>query len=179
MSRESKLPIKFVITDVDGILTPPCFIYTVDGKVAKQFSVSDSLMMDLYVKFYGVEIIALTGDASGMDVTKRRFSDINLDIDVHECKNSKKAEWVKAFIELNGLSKSEVIYLGDDIYDFLVFDEVEWSATVPSALPHIKKFATYVAERDGGSSAFSEILWAFAEGQGRDVIADIEEHAGS
>ena len=70
-----------LVRDVDGVLTTGHFIYTVDGKAAKVFGPDDHDAL-LLVKPY-LDVIAITGDRRGFDITKKRVAeDMNLRLEL-------------------------------------------------------------------------------------------------
>lgn len=145
-----------IISDCDGIFTSANISCEVDGKRGKLFSVNDSLTVDFIQEKYAdkLDFLVLTGDSGmGLEVTKNRLE--YMGVNFAQCKNAYKYAYIKA----NYPDLSKVAYIGDDIYDFAIFQEVAYSATVCNAPEIIKKHAYYVSPYEGGKNALTDILF--------------------
>jgi len=65
----------------------------------------------------------------------------------------KRIEWIKDRFDLK-----ETIYMGDGIFDTLVFDKVKYSIAPANALDLTQKKADYVTKRRGGEGALAEAI---------------------
>jgi 3-deoxy-D-manno-octulosonate 8-phosphate phosphatase (KDO 8-P phosphatase) len=145
-----------IISDCDGIMTSANITYTVEGKRQKHFSVNDSLIVNFVQDVYGdtFDITVLTGDSGpGLEVTKQRLEYLN--VPFVKCKNVKKYAYIKDNYRI-----SNVIYIGDDIYDFAIFRECAFGCTVSNAPQIVKKHAHYVSDYEGGKNGFTDIIFA-------------------
>jgi 3-deoxy-D-manno-octulosonate 8-phosphate phosphatase (KDO 8-P phosphatase) len=141
-----------IISDCDGIMTSANITYTVE----KHFSVNDSLIVNFVQDVYGdtFDITVLTGDSGpGLEVTKQRLEYLN--VPFVKCKNVKKYAYIKDNYRI-----SNVIYIGDDIYDFAIFRECAFGCTVSNAPQIVKKHAHYVSDYEGGKNGFTDIIFA-------------------
>jgi 3-deoxy-D-manno-octulosonate 8-phosphate phosphatase (KDO 8-P phosphatase) len=144
-----------IISDCDGILTSANIQCGVDGKRSKLFSVNDSLTVPFMLNTYGdkLDFVVLTGDGgTGLEVTRNRLE--YMKVPFVQCKNAHKYAYIKANYNMD-----QVIYIGDDIYDFAIFQECAYSATVCNAPAIIKKYAKYVSPYEGGKNALTDILF--------------------
>jgi len=161
-----------IITDVDGIMTSANITYTAEGKRQKHFSVNDSLAMDFYRDCLRdrFDIIALTGDQGpGLEVTKQRLAQLSLGF--ISCKNINKYGYIR-----DNYDMSKVVYIGDDIYDFAIFQECALGCTVSNAPAIVLKHADYVSLYEGGKNAFTDILFAIFSHFGVDVEQELSEY---
>jgi len=161
-----------IISDCDGIMTSANLTYSAEGKRQKHFSVNDSLAIDFFKAKYAdkFDIIVLTGDKGpGLEVTKSRLEQIGLDF-VH-CKNVFKYAYIKANYDI-----SKVVYIGDDIYDFAIFQECAFGCTVNNAPEILHNHAHYISPYEGGKSAFTDILFAIAKHYGCNVEQDLLQY---
>jgi 3-deoxy-D-manno-octulosonate 8-phosphate phosphatase (KDO 8-P phosphatase) len=145
-----------IISDCDGIFTSANIQCDAEGKRGKMFSVNDSLTVDFINEKFGdvVDLVVLTGDSGqGLEVTKTRLE--YMGIPFVPCKNVYKYAYIKANYDI-----SKVVYIGDDIYDFAIFKECMFGATVCNAPDVVKKHAHYVSSFEGGKSALTDILFA-------------------
>ena len=139
--------------DFDGCLGTINTFYSKAGKTLKSVSASDSLVIDVLQKSGIVNnVTVITGDSTGFVITKARIFDLGYEL-VY-CKNKNKYNYI--------LEKEDtfdnVIYIGDDIYDVLIFDKVKYSGAPSSAIPFVKEYANYISECPGGKGAVSDLL---------------------
>jgi 3-deoxy-D-manno-octulosonate 8-phosphate phosphatase (KDO 8-P phosphatase) len=158
-----------IISDCDGIFTSANIHCDAHGKRSKMFSVNDSLTVDFIQEAYSdlLDIKVLTGDVGhGLEVTKNRLDYMNLEF-VH-CKNVSKYSYIKDNYDI-----SKVIYIGDDIYDFAIFKECRFGATVCNAPNIVKKYASYISSYEGGKNALTDILFKILDELGIDYETDL------
>ena len=87
---------------------------------------------------------------------RKRFELLGV-TEVHD-KISDKKETLKAIMEKHGLQKHHVLYMGDDIPDLLVFDEVGIAACPRDSAVDVLKGADYISPLDGGKGCVREII---------------------
>lgn len=144
----SKQKLKNLILDVDGVFTDGKFYYSIEGKIMKKFGPEDndglSLLKD---KLY---IHAISGDKRGFPITKKRIAeDMQLPLDLVSTYD--RLSWIKSKFDL-----SETIYMGDGIYDSLVFKEVAYSIAPANAFFKTKERADFITNARGGEGAVAE-----------------------
>ena len=143
---------KNFILDVDGVLTDGKFHYTDQGKVMKVFGSDDADALNLIKD--DMNILFISGDKKGFEISKKRVEDMGFEI--RYASTSQRVNWIKTncFYNLN-----ETIYMGDGIFDSLVFDEVGFSIAPANAFEHTKKQASIVTKRKGGEGAVAEAVF--------------------
>ena len=140
-------PSVFLI-DVDGVMTTGHFIYTENGKSMKIFGPDDHDGLSLLKKFLKIEFV--TGDTSGLNITKKRIVD-DMKFPLHVVSTIKRINWINDHYNPN-----EVIYMGDGIFDHYVFKKIGYSIAPKNADQLSKNLADYVTERKGGDRAVAE-----------------------
>ena len=144
-----KNPKNFII-DVDGVLTDGKFHYSTSGKVMKVFGPDDNDALHLIKdKIY---IHMVSGDKRGFAITKKRIDDMKFPLDL--VSTFERVEWMAKRFNLD-----EIIYIGDGIFDAMVFDKVGYAIAPENAFPETKKFADYVTKAKGGEGAVAEACW--------------------
>ena len=138
---------KVFILDVDGILTDGGFYYSEDGKVLKKFGPDDNDALKILEKY--IEIRFVSGDKRGFPISQKRVEDMGFKIDL--VSTSKRIEWIK-----EKYNPSEVIYMGDGIFDSIVMKEVAYSIATSDSDEFAQKAASYVTKRIGGHRAVAE-----------------------
>ncbi len=140
--------IKNLILDVDGVFTDGQFHYTTEGKTAKIFGPDDNDGLALIRPY--LNIVAVTGDKKGFEITKKRIDDMK--IPLFQVSTFERIHWIKS----QGYNLSETVYMGDGIFDAMVFDKVGYSIAPANAFPAIKKYADHVTKLSGGHGAVAE-----------------------
>ncbi len=147
-----KLNIKLLILDVDGVLTDGSLYYLPSGEEIRVFNVLDGLGIKRLLNA-GIEIAIISGrDAPASRV---RFAELGISR-LYLSKATKIDSYEELKAELN-LDDQEIIYVGDDLPDLPVMQQVGFSCAVSNAQPEIKKVADYVTQRSGGRGAVREV----------------------
>lgn len=139
---------KNLILDVDGVFTDGKYYYTTEGKVMKRFGPEDNDALGLLKgKLY---IHAVSGDKRGFTITKKRIAeDMGLPLDL--VSTFERADWIKS-----RFNPEETIYMGDGIFDPLVFRAVAYSIAPANAFYKTKEVADYVTQARGSEGAVAE-----------------------
>lgn len=143
-----KKTIKNFILDVDGVFTDGKFYYTVDGKVMKKFGPEDNDALSLLKG--RLHIHAVSGDKNGFAITKKRIAD-DMKLPLNQVSTFERIEWIRERFD-----PEETIYMGDGIFDPLVFKYVAYSIAPANAFSKTKAQADFVTEARGGEGAVAE-----------------------
>lgn len=138
---------KAFVLDVDGVLTDGSFYYTSEGKLMKKFGADDNDALSLLRPY--VNILFVTGDRRGIEISKRRIEDMHFELNL--VSTIKRIEWIK-----ERYNPMDVIYMGDGIFDHYVMREVGYAIATADADSNAKRYADYVTERTGGKRAVAE-----------------------
>ena len=139
---------RILILDVDGVLTTGQFIYSASGKMYKIFGPDDNDAISLLSDFLDVRCI--TGDKKGYEISRKRVvDDMGLKLDL--VSTIKRVSWIAEKYEL-----SDVIYMGDGIFDHYVMKQTGYSIAPANADKSAKEVADYVTARSGGDRAVAE-----------------------
>lgn len=146
--QQIKIP-KYLILDVDGVLTDGTYHYTIDGKVSKVFGPDDNDALSLLKKYMKIHVVS--GDKRGFPITKKRIDDMKLPIDL--VSTFDRVKWIADNYDLD-----ETIYMGDGIFDAMVFDNVSYGIAPANAFYTTKERADFVTGSRGGDSAVAEAV---------------------
>jgi 3-deoxy-D-manno-octulosonate 8-phosphate phosphatase (KDO 8-P phosphatase) len=139
---------KCFILDVDGVMTTGQFLYTSDGKAMKIFGPDDNDGLSLLRPSLAIRFV--TGDKKGFSISKKRIvDDMGFTLDL--VSTIRRIDWIKA-----NYDSSEVIYMGDGIFDHYVMRQVGYSIAPANADRFAKESANYVTVRSGGDRAVAE-----------------------
>ncbi|MCG8453871.1 MAG: HAD hydrolase family protein [Spirochaetales bacterium] len=139
---------KVFVLDVDGVMTDGQFHYTTEGKVMKVFGADDNDGLSLLKPFLNIHFV--TGDHRGFEITKTRIVD-DMKMPLNLVSTIKRIDWIK-----ERWNPSEVIYMGDGIFDHYVFKEVGYSIAPKNGDAYVKSQANYVTSRSGADRAVAE-----------------------
>jgi len=145
--------IKLLLMDCDGVLTDGRITLLSDGDEQKTFHVRDGQGI---VLFHQARL--KTGIISGRtsSATERRARELGM-IYVRQNVKDKLAAF-KEIIEQAAVSADECAYIGDDIGDIPIMENIGFAIAVADAADQTKQAAHYVTERNGGRGAVREAI---------------------
>lgn len=154
--------IKLIALDVDGVLTDGKIIIDKFGNELKAFCVQDGMGITEAQK-NGLIIGLVSGRNS--EVVSARAKDLNIK-EVHPGVTDKK----RVIKELNrkyNLLRENICFVGDDINDSEVKEEVGILFAVGNASYDLKKIANYICKRNGGEGAVREVIELILKAQNK------------
>jgi len=160
--KEKAKKIKFLILDVDGVLTDGKIIYDSEGKEMKFFNVLDGLGIVL-LKRAGIKTAIITAKTS--KVVMRRSKDMQV-FTVYQ-NVAKKDEAYKKILKKFNLTNEQVCFVGDELIDLPVLTMVGFSVAVANAVPEVKEVADYITKRSGGEGAVREVVELILKSQNK------------
>ncbi len=153
--------IKWIVLDVDGVLSDGTVFVGGDVEEIKGFNVKDGHGIKLWQRSErGVAII--TGRASKS--VEKRAEELGIE---HFYQGAKmKGEVFLKFLEETGAKPEEVCYVGDDLVDIPVFRKVGMAVAVADATEETINEADFVTEKLGGRGAVREVTDYLLKSQG-------------
>jgi 3-deoxy-D-manno-octulosonate 8-phosphate phosphatase (KDO 8-P phosphatase) len=162
MTAAARAHVRLLLMDVDGVLTRGQIIYGPGPLELKVFHVRDGMGITL-ARAAGLRVGILTGRTS--EAVTRRCRELAVDIVVQNSPD-KKAGY-EAIKREHHYADEEIAYIGDDIQDIPVLQQVGIPLGVRNSVPEVKQLCTYVAAHDGGDGAVREIIEWILERQDR------------
>ncbi|MHB1312321.1 MAG: KdsC family phosphatase [Gemmatimonadaceae bacterium] len=147
--------VKFVVLDVDGVLTDGgIYLGDVDGKRMefKKYDIQDGLGIVL-LRFAGLKVGVITGRVS--ESVALRAAELKVDELVQDEQARKLPALRKICARLN-ITLEDVAFIGDDLPDIGVLRVVGLPVVVANATPDAVKCARVVLTRPGGAGAVRE-----------------------
>jgi 3-deoxy-D-manno-octulosonate 8-phosphate phosphatase (KDO 8-P phosphatase) len=160
---EAKLKkIKVVALDVDGILTSG-HVWWASEEVGfnRTFNIYDGYGMKILMKA-GLKVGVITGGNS-VSVSKRVEQ---LGVDFSYVGNEDKRGAFKDLMTKYQVDASEILYMGDELFDMPLLKKAGFAATVPSASEEVQEVCDYVTQRKSGDGAAREVLDLLRYAQG-------------
>lgn len=145
--------IKLFISDVDGVLSDGCIYLTNSNDEIKSFNVRDGFGIVAIQKHLNIDFGVITGRTS--QIVTNRLKSLGSK-HIYQGVVDKVPYLLKILEDLN-LSKDNVAYIGDDVIDIPVFNEVALSFAPSDAHPLVLSKVDYVCKLPGGRGAVREI----------------------
>ncbi len=163
MNYKEKLKhINTFIFDYDGVLTDGTVYPSVDGEMMRTANVKDGYALQLAVK-KGYNVAIISGGKS--ESMTQRLKALNIQ-DVHlGVKN--KMEVFHMYMKEKSLEKVQVLYMGDDIPDYHIMQEVGVATCPEDAVEEIKSISDYISHKEGGKGAVRDIIQQVLKVQGK------------
>ncbi len=152
LKTKLRVPIRFVVFDVDGVLTDAGMYYTESGDEFKRFNARDGLAMKALPKM-SIET-GIISHGINENLIRRRAALLN--IQRVYCGSQPKLEILSAWCAEMGIALSEVAYIGDDVNDLPLFEHCGFTAAPADALPAVKNLAHVVLKNKGGYGCVRE-----------------------
>lgn len=155
------LGIKWLICDVDGVLTDGgVYLFGRSGE-AKRFDIQDGMGITL-AREAELKVGFITGRSS-LAVSRRAKE---LKIDYLNQGEANKAKALDDFIRETRAALEEIAYIGDDIQDIPILQRVGLPIAVNNARPEVKRICAYVTQAMGGHGAVREAVEWLLEARG-------------
>ena len=156
--------IKLVILDVDGVMTDGTKYYDRDGKVVLKVFCDKDWTAIKRLRAIGIDVVFITGDPYNEMILKNR----NLPTVVNrgEGFHRDKINFLPEVLEKYKCSYKEAVYLGDDLFDYMITKGVKYKYCVSNS-PRALKEICNVLPCKGGENA---IMYFLEELEDRELI---------
>jgi 3-deoxy-D-manno-octulosonate 8-phosphate phosphatase (KDO 8-P phosphatase) len=155
LDAERARRVKYVVLDVDGVLTDGgIFIGDVEGKRLefKKYDIQDGLGI-LFLRWAGLRVGIITGRVS--ESVALRAAELKVD-DLVQDEQARKLPALRKICQKHGIGLDEVAFIGDDLPDIGVLREVGLPVVVANATADALATAQVRLTRAGGAGAVRE-----------------------
>jgi 3-deoxy-D-manno-octulosonate 8-phosphate phosphatase (KDO 8-P phosphatase) len=150
---ESFKPITTVVFDIDGVLTDGNVVVFESGEQVRQMSIKDGYALQLAVKKkYNVVVIS-GGNGMGAAIRLQKLGVTNVLLNVTD-----KFAILDDYLQKNGLTWSETLFMGDDIPDYPAMKHAGVSCAPADAAPEILQVARYISPFGGGKGCVRDVI---------------------
>ena len=146
--------IKLFLTDVDGVLTDAGMYYSEKGDELKKFNTRDGKGLELLRK-NGIEVGIITSEDT--QIVADRAKKLKVDFLYQGKKDGGKLDAAREICDSMGIKLGDVAYIGDDINDLSIVEEVGFSAAPANAMESVRSQADYVCSHKGGEGCVREV----------------------
>lgn len=144
--------IRLVAFDVDGVFTDGRFYLSDDGIESKAFNTQDGCGIRMLINA-GIGVAVISGRQSG--AVARRMTELGVAQVIQGCRD-KIAALDKLTSEM-GISAAECAYVGDDIPDLPLLQQVGFSIAVANAVRAVREQCDHTTLARGGFGAVREV----------------------
>lgn len=168
--------VRFLVMDVDGVLTDGRMILSDRGDEMKSFHTHDGIGLAL-ARRAGIRTAMVTGESS--PIAKARGAKLGVDSVVLGAR--RKGEVVESLCAEHKVPLEAVAFIGDDLLDIPAMQRVGLAVTVADAPAAVKAVAHHVTRARGGHGAVRELVELVLTSQRAwrsTVEAYVREHGG-
>ena len=148
--------------DYDGVFTDGKVLLTENGEQLRTANVKDGYALQL-AKKKGFRIAVISGGTSNTVVT--RMNGLNI-TDVF-IKVNHKINVYRDYLDKHQLKNEEVLFMGDDIPDLHIMQEVGVAICPADAAEEIKAISHYISHVKGGDGCVRDIVEQVMKVQGK------------
>lgn len=163
--RERLSKIKLLALDSDGVLTDGGVYISEDGLSFRRFDIKDGLglrnMLDA-----GLPVVILSSSPDRSILNRAH----TLGITMAYIGVVNKLETLRGICQTLDVAMDQVCYMGDDLPDVAVMQEVGFACTPADAVPEIQAAADLICKHGGGHGAVREVCDILIEFQKPDRL---------
>ena len=144
--------IKYVFSDVDGVLTDSGMYYSEDGNEIKKFNTRDGYAFEL-LRNNGIKTGIITSEKT--EIVSNRAKKLKIDYLFQGVKN--KFEVISDFCSKNKIELNSIAFIGDDVNDYELLSKLTVKACPSNAVDKIKSIPKInILSLKGGEGVFRE-----------------------
>ena len=141
------------IFDVDGVLTDGTITVTTEGEMLRTMNIKDGFALKTAIDA-GFHLCIISGGSN--EGVRKRLAALGIKDIFLGAHN--KIEQLNSYLKQHQISKSEVLYMGDDIPDVPVMKLVGLPCCPQDAVPEIKAISKYISHKNGGKGAVRDVI---------------------
>lgn len=141
------------VFDVDGVLTDGSVLLLDNGLQARTMNVKDGLALQMALK-NGYNVVIISGGSSEPIIHRLQYlglTEINLGL-------KDKLKFLQGYAEQNGLNWNQMLYMGDDLPDIPVLENVGLPCCPADAVIEVRKISKYISPFSGGKGCVRDVI---------------------
>ena len=165
--KEELSKVKAFVFDVDGVLSNAKIYLHPGNDLMRSMNIKDGYAIQYAIR-KGYPICIITGGNS--QAVEQRFRTLGVS-DIY-MKSRNKMENLENFLAQNEFGAENILYMGDDIPDYLVMKEVGFPTCPSDAVEEIKSISKYISDKPGGEGCVRDVIEQVLRLQGKWMEAD-------
>jgi len=145
--------VKFIILDVDGVLTDGGLYYSAEGQELKRFHAHDGYGI-VRAREAGIGVGIISGRDTPIVAARARVLGV---VDLFQGADDKVAA-MREIQRKYGFADEEFAYIADDLFDLPLLEIVGLSGAPRYARPEVRRAVEYVTTLPGGHGAVREFI---------------------
>lgn len=145
--------IRYLLLDVDGVMTNGLLFFDEAGREIKAFSIYDGLGISLLHQA-GIGVGLISGRMSY--IVTQRAKELQIK-DIYQGTRDKIAAY-KEIRKKYQLNDEAVAFIGDDLIDLPLLQKVGLSVAVANAVDSVKRAVDWITKKKGGEGAVREVI---------------------
>ena len=145
--------IKLLALDVDGVLTDGYIYVDSNGNELKKFYAHDGYGIVSIREKFGIETVVISGRSS--EALLYRLKELN--ITKFWVGQTDKLAAINTILQEGSIASHQILFVGDDIPDLDVIENVGLFVAVSNAHKMVKNKAHYITQKSGGCGAVREV----------------------
>lgn len=167
-AKEILANIRLLALDVDGVMTDGYIIYDDHGCETKMFDVKDGFGIRL-LQMAGIVVCIVTGRMG--EALRHRCQNLGIELIFAGLRH--KASILDELIKKTGISTTQMAFIGDDLLDLSLMNQVALPIAVADAQHEVTLAASAITQAIGGRGAVREVCEAILKAQGKwEVIVE-------
>lgn len=150
------------IFDVDGVLTDGTITITTDGQMYRNMHTKDGFALKTALQ-QGFNVCIISGGTN--EGVRKRLKGLGI-TDIYLGAHH-KMEQFEEYCDIYNIKPENVLYMGDDIPDLPVMQEVGLAACPQDAVMEIKAVSNYISHMDGGKGCVRDVIEQVLKVQGK------------
>ena len=150
------------IFDVDGVLTNGKVLITSEGEMYREMDTKDGYALKCALD-QGFKVCIISGGTNeGVRNRLRALGIYDIYLGAHH-----KGEPFQDVLDSYELSSDEILYMGDDMPDIEVMEQVAVAACPQDAVADVKAVSNYISHKKGGEGCVRDIVEQTLRVQGK------------
>lgn len=150
------------IFDVDGVLTNGKVLITSEGEMYREMDTKDGYALKCALD-QGFKVCIISGGTNeGVRNRLRALGIYDIYLGAHH-----KGEPFQDLLDSYELSPDEILYMGDDMPDIEVMEQVAVAACPQDAVADVKAVSNYISHKKGGEGCVRDIVEQTLRVQGK------------
>lgn len=155
------------IFDVDGVLTDGNILVNTDGEMFRTMNIKDGFGLKTAVD-QGYRVCVISGGSNeGVRIRLQNLGIKDIFLGAHQ-----KTQILEEYLKTHNLKAENVLYMGDDLPDYEIMQEVGLPTCPQDAVPEIKAISKYISHKKGGKGCVREVIEQVMKVQGKWMVAE-------